>query len=314
MKNADKLAGKKRIMATITRAAFIGFGEAAQAFLVSWGDKAPEVISGFDIKSNHAQHRESILLEYIKHGVQGAFEAHEAINGAELVFSLVTADQAEAVAKNVAKTFTPKQIFLDCNSCSPQVKQRNAELIEACGASYLDVVIMAPVSGRTSAIPLLISGKKALEIEPLLTTLGFNVEVVSDQVGEASSIKMIRSVMVKGLEALTTECLLAARKAGVENHVLESLSTTYPALPLNDLGQYHLERMLSHGERRSNELKEVSNTLSELNLNGSMVNGAMEWHSALGKMPVEYQGQDLSTLSDLVLGQLANTRTRAVNE
>ncbi|MBW3698342.1 NAD(P)-dependent oxidoreductase [Vibrio sp. T187] len=294
-------------MAIITRAAFIGFGEAAQAFLASWGNQTPEVISGFDIKSNHALHRERILLEYIKQGVQGAFEVHEAIRGAQFIFSLVTTEQAENVAKTVSKTLTSKQVFLDCNSCSPQAKQRSAELVEACGATYIDVAIMAPVLGQASAIPLMISGKQAAEIEPTLTALGFKVNVVSEQVGAASSIKMIRSIMVKGLEALTTECLLAARKAGVESEVTESLNLTYPALPLEQLGQYHIERMVLHGERRFQELKQVSDTLSELNLNSSMVSGAMAWHRALGDMSVEVNGQSLAQLSDLVLDKLANS-------
>lgn len=291
-------------MMRISRIAFIGFGEAAKTFISSWDNKAPEIINAFDLKTNSVFTRERKLLEYIEHGVQGTFKAEEAIDGAQVIFSLVTADQAEPALQALIPSLSEKQIILDCNSCSPKTKQRLAQQVKAQGAEYIDVAIMAPVLAAKPRIPLNISGERADKVADYLSQAGFDVEVISEQVGDASSIKMLRSVMVKGLEALTTECLLAARKSGVEEHVLKSLSNTYPGLALGDLSRYHMERMLNHGERRHAELKEVAATLSELEINHSMVMGAMSWHQSLGELSIEYIEQPLSQLSDEIIEKL----------
>ncbi|WP_241033736.1 DUF1932 domain-containing protein [Vibrio maerlii] len=288
-------------MMRISRVAFLGYGEVAKTFVSSWGAKAPQIISAFDIKTNDISTRQEKLLEYIEQGVQGTFRAEEAIHSAQVVFSLVTADQAEAALKDVRSALEPKQVVLDFNSCSPQTKKKLADIVTAQGADYVDVAIMAPVLSTQPNIPVLLSGERALDASELLTSLGFKTEVISNQVGDASSIKMLRSVMVKGLEALTTECLLAARKSGVEEHVLKSLNKTYPGLALHDLSRYHMERMLNHGERRNAELQEVAATLNELNINHSMVNGAMTWHQSLGALPINTDEQALAELSDQII-------------
>jgi 3-hydroxyisobutyrate dehydrogenase-like beta-hydroxyacid dehydrogenase len=291
-------------MVKVSRIAFIGFGEAATTFISSWKNRAPEIINAFDIKTNNIFTRERKLLEYIDKGVQGTFRPDEAVQGAQLIFSLVTADQAESALHQIVGSLTKKQIVLDFNSCSPQTKQRLAQTVEAQGADYIDIAIMAPVLTSQPNIPLYLSGQKAEKVAEYLTQLGFDTEVISENVGDASSIKMLRSIMVKGLEALTTEFMLAARKSGVEHHVLKSLSKTYPELELSHLSRYHMERMLNHGERRHAELKEVAATLNELGMSHSMVEGAMHWHQSLGELNIEASEQPLAQLSDQIIEQL----------
>ncbi|KFA97421.1 DUF1932 domain-containing protein [Vibrio sp. ER1A] len=288
----------------VTRIAFIGFGEAAKSFISAWNNKAPEIMNAFDIKTNSSLTRETKLLEYIDYGVQGTFRAQEAIRGAQVVFSLVTADQAETAIKDIIPSLGHKQLVLDCNSCSPQTKKELARLTEQQGSNYVDVAIMAPVLHSAPAIPVNLSGPKAKQAASYLTSLGFKTQVISERVGDASSIKMLRSILVKGFEALTTECLVAARKSGVEKQVLKSLSDTYPDLPLAKLSRYHMERMLNHGERRHSELKEVEALLKDLKIDHSMVTGAMNWHQMLGAMPIEEQQLPLEELSDEIIKHL----------
>jgi 3-hydroxyisobutyrate dehydrogenase-like beta-hydroxyacid dehydrogenase len=84
------------------------------------------------------------------------------------------------------------------------------------------------------------------------------------EVGAAAAIKMVRSVMVKGIEALTLECFLAAARAGVADKVASSLKNNYPGLDWSKIVPYNLERMAVHGERRAAEMEEVAETLREL--------------------------------------------------
>ncbi|MCC8253558.1 NAD(P)-dependent oxidoreductase [Vibrio campbellii] len=295
------------VIVRINRIAFIGFGEAATAFISSWHNKSPEIINAFDLKTNSPKTREQKLLEYIEHGVQGTFHPQDAIDGTQIVFSLVTADQAEAALKDLLPKLDSKQVIIDGNSCSPQTKKSIAEQVEQRGASYVDMAIMAPVLSSAPAIPVYLSGEKAAEVAEYLNSLGFVAEVISKRAGDASSIKMLRSVMVKGLEALTTECVLAARKSGVEKYVLNSLSKTYPGLQIDELSRYHMERMLCHGERRHAELQEVAATLDDLNIDHPMVKGAMSWHQSLGSMPIEDKQQPLEPLSDEIIKHLQSS-------
>lgn len=287
-----------------TRAAFIGFGEAAQALISIAGDNAPDVLSAFDIKTRDEATREAKLMDYIQFQVNGAFNPVQAVSGAQLIFSLVTPDQAKQALEPLSNALAEKQTIIDCNSCAPGIKKHNAALVESQGAAYIDAAIMSPVKTNSNRIPLYISGKTARQIVPQLYYLGFDVTVISEQVGDASQIKMLRSAMVKGLEALTTECILAAHQAGVAPYVIESLEKSYPQLNLSQLAIYHMERMLTHGKRRSEELKSVVETLAALNINTSMSSGAIHWHQLMSDVNVTVENQTLEQLSNQILNTM----------
>ncbi|MCA0934172.1 DUF1932 domain-containing protein [Vibrio alginolyticus] len=287
-----------------TRAAFIGFGEAAQALISIAGNNAPDAISAFDIKTRDEDTREAKLMDYIQFQVNGAFNPVQAVSGAQLIFSLVTPDQAKQALEPLHNALAEKQTIIDCNSCAPDIKKHNAALVESQGAAYIDAAIMSPVKSGSNKIPLYISGKKAAQIVPQLHYLGFDVTVISEQVGDASQIKMLRSAMVKGLEALTTECMLAAHQAGVAPYVIESLEKSYPQLNLSQLALYHMERMLTHGKRRSEELKSVVETLASLNINTSMSSGAINWHQLMSDIDVTVENQTLEQLAKQILNTM----------
>lgn len=206
--------------------AFIGFGEAACAFLEGWALDDPARITAYDIKTDQADTRQSLLDRYRQHGVTGCATAAAAVAQAEVVFSLVTADCAHAAARTAAPSLRAGALWFDCNSCASDTKKAAAADIEAANARYVDVAVMAPVLPQRHRVPLLISGPHTEDALSVLQSLGMRPEATGDTVGQASSIKMLRSVMVKGIEALCAECLIAARRAGVEDQVIASLNAS----------------------------------------------------------------------------------------
>jgi 3-hydroxyisobutyrate dehydrogenase-like beta-hydroxyacid dehydrogenase len=199
--------------------------------------------------------------------------------------SLVTADQALAVAEAAAALIAPGALFCDMNSVAPQTKQAAARAIEAAGAHYVDVAVMAPVDPARLNVPLLLSGAQAGAAEVGLRALGFGkMRVVGADVGRASSIKMIRSVMVKGIEALTAECVLAADAADVLDEVLASLDASEKAKPWGARADYNLDRMLVHGLRRAAEMEEVVKTLDGLGTGAAMTRGTVARQRAIGAL------------------------------
>ena len=264
----------------------IGFGEAGSTFARA-GDWA-EAAHVFDIKTDGAETRDAMLAAYAQAGVLPARFLEDALDGVGLILSLVTADQALAVAEAAAALIAPGALFCDLNSVAPQTKQAAARAIEAAGAHYVDVAVMAPVDPARLNVPLLISGTQAEVAQTRLATLGFGKSrVVGADVGRASSIKMIRSVMVKGMEALTAECVLAADNAGVLDEVLASLDASEKAKPWDVRADYNLDRMLVHGLRRAAEMEEVVKTLEGLGTGAAMTRGTVARQRAIGALGVK---------------------------
>jgi 3-hydroxyisobutyrate dehydrogenase-like beta-hydroxyacid dehydrogenase len=240
----------------------IGFGEAGSTFALAagWEDEA----RAFDIADKSEA--------YSAAGVPACVTLQDAVNIASAILSLVTADAAQSVAEAAAQHISKDALYFDMNSVAPETKRASAKLIDAAGGRYVDVAIMAPVNPARLAVPLLLSGAFAEAGAARLSALGLtNVRVVAGEVGRASSIKMIRSIMIKGQEALTAEMMLAAERAGVADEVLASLGDGWASK-----ADYNLERMRTHGQRRAAEMEEVAKTLFALGVAPVMTNGTIQ--------------------------------------
>ncbi|MEH6576901.1 MAG: DUF1932 domain-containing protein [Amphritea sp.] len=291
-------------MQALAQVALIGFGEAATAFVKGWGDYRPEKVTAYDIKTDSEITRAAKLADYHAAGINGVMDLESAIAGADAIFSLVSADQAGRAASSAARIIRAGQFFFDCNSCSPDTKKTNAGLIEAAGGFYIDAAVMAPVSRDLHHTPLLISGVAGESAIKLLSVLDMKAQLISGGVGKPSSIKMIRSIMIKGLEALNAECLLAARKAGVDQTILRSLEKSFPGFGWEKQSGYMLERMMVHGVRRAAEMSEVAKTIEQLGLSDAMTRSTIEWQQRIGDMQLQPESEEFGSLADLVLEKL----------
>ena len=272
------LLGKPMV---VTAIAFIGFGEAAQAFAA--GIRAPMI--AYDRKVRVEETRETKLAEFIASGIAPAETNADAPSHAPLILSLVTADQALAAARESTLSIAPGALFCDMNSVAPDTKRAAAALIEAAGGRYVDVAVMAPVHPLRRAVPLLVGGPHAVEGAAALRALGFGtVRPLGGEVGSASAIKMIRSVVVKGSEAMSAECVLAAEAAGVRAEVVASLDASWPGADWARRFDYNLDRMIVHGRRRADELDEVVKTLEALGTGATMSRGIALRQRAIGEL------------------------------
>ena len=262
------------------RISFIGFGEAGQALASGFRDAGIERIAAWDILFlEPAGARLKTAGDTI--GVRTASSAADAVHDSDMVISAVTAASSLEAAGSVAPYLAGNPYYLDINSVSPGRKQETARLLGE-RARYVDVAVVAAIHPARHRTPLLISGPHAEEISPLLRELEMQLSVVSAETGAAAAIKMIRSVMIKGIEALTLECFLAAARAGVLEEVTASLKNNYPTLDWTKIADYNLERMVSHGERRAAEMEESAATLRELGLEPLMVDSTVKRQREMG--------------------------------
>ena len=192
-----------------------------------------------------------------------ADSAADAVRQAELVVSAVTAASSGKAAESVKAHLRGDPFFLDINSVSPGRKQDTAKMLGGT-ARYVDVAVLAPIHPARHQTPMLIAGPDSQAVAPTLAVLGMRASIAGAEIGAAAAIKMVRSVMIKGIEALTLECFLAAARAGVIDEVAASMRNNYPGVDWAKIVPYNLERMAVHGERRAAEMEEVAETLREL--------------------------------------------------
>jgi 3-hydroxyisobutyrate dehydrogenase-like beta-hydroxyacid dehydrogenase len=251
------------------RICLLGFGEVGQTLVSDFRALGVAALTAYDVlfsDSSSAPSRAAAAADVLV-----AKDATQAAADADLVVCAVTAAQDLAAAQSVAGVLKPSAYFLDVNSVSPGVKQQAASIIDAGGARYVEAAIMSPIAPKRVASPMLFGGPHAADFLPLAQRLGFTgAQVFSNQVGKASAAKMCRSVMIKGMEALLTESLLAARHYGVESTVLESLRNLFPGENWPVLARYMISRSLIHGRRRAEEMREVAKTVSEAGLESHM--------------------------------------------
>ena len=240
----------------------IGFGEAGQTFARQggWGTAA----RAYDKLTDAAETRPAKQADYAAAGVAGMDSAAAAVAGASVILSLVTADQALEAARSVAQKIECGTLYVDFNSVAPQTKREAARAIEAAGGLYVDAAIMAPVKPKALGVALLISGPASKAGEKALTALGFSPRIIDGPVGQASTIKMLRSVIVKGIEALTAECFLAAEAEGVAAEVARSLDESEGGKSWSERAHYNLERITAHGLRRAAEMEEAAKTVEAI--------------------------------------------------
>jgi 3-hydroxyisobutyrate dehydrogenase-like beta-hydroxyacid dehydrogenase len=255
---------------SITRIAIIGFGEVGPIFARELANGGLAV-SAFDIKLQDAATRASILKRADESRAHVADTLAAALDGAQLVFSAVTASQAEAVATAAAECLFAGQTFIDLNSVSPAVKQRNCQAIQRSGADYVESAVMAPVPPKGISVPMLLGGRTARQISEVLNGLGMKTEAVAQDIGVASAIKLCRSIMIKGMEALCVQSMLAAKEFGVDDRVLSSLAASFPGVGWdNGYEAYLIGRVVEHGQRRAEEMREAALMLDGLGMSGAL--------------------------------------------
>jgi 3-hydroxyisobutyrate dehydrogenase-like beta-hydroxyacid dehydrogenase len=261
---------------------FIGFGEAGQAIAGGLREAGVATMSAWDILFPVAD-GERLRQAGTATGVRCASSAAEAVSGADIVVSAVTAASSIAAAQSVKPHLAGNPFFLDINSVSPGRKQETAKLLGDCGR-YVDVAVLAPIHPARHRTPMLLAGPFAHEIVPALDALGMRATIAGMEIGAATAIKMVRSVMIKGIEALTLECFLAAARAGVVDEVAASMKNNYPGLDWTKIVPYNLERMAAHGERRAAEMEESADTLRELGVEPLMTSATVRRQREMGRI------------------------------
>ena len=256
------------------RIAIIGYGEVGRILAEDLRAQG-RAVTAYDIKLR-GELGEPLREHALRFGVTLAASHTQAVQGAELVISAVTASQTVPVAEACAAGLPAGAFFLDFNSASPGAKVRAGEAIAGAGGRYVEGAVMTSVPPYRIQVPLLLGGPDAVALAPLIDELGFKARVASERLGVASATKMCRSVMIKGLESMVIESFATARHYGVEDAVIASLQETFPGIDWEKQAAYFFQRVIEHGRRRSEEVREVAQTVREAGLEPWSASGTAE--------------------------------------
>ena len=243
------------------RIGFIGFGEAG--FHIASGLQTAGVsgISAFDIHASDPTLGPLIQQRAVTSRTQLVPSSEQLAASCEILFSAVTASSARDAARQTTNYLTSRHTYVDLNSISPNLKREIQALVEPAGARFVEAAVMAPVPPYGHRVPMLLGGSSARQLSDSLSPYEMRFEVVSDNIGTAVAVKMCRSIVVKGLEALLFECVMGASRYGAEDRVFASLQESFPGIDWKNLTNYVVGRVVVHGERRAREMEEVAETL-----------------------------------------------------
>jgi 3-hydroxyisobutyrate dehydrogenase-like beta-hydroxyacid dehydrogenase len=200
-------------------------------------------------------------------GVARADDPVSTVSEATIVLALTTAGTALAAAASALPGLRPDAVYADLNTASPALKGEIGALVATTGARFADVALLGPVPDRGLATPALASGSGAKAFAEAFGPLGMPVEVVSGHPGDAATLKLLRSVFMKGLAASALESLDAAEAAGHREWLEGEIAAV--------IGQPLLERLVEgsrrHAVRRVDELHAARELLLQLGVEPRVV-------------------------------------------
>ena len=288
-------------MKTIRSICLLGFGEVGLVLAEELGGGAHCRLRAFDIRFDDEGSSASRNAARMP-AVEAMTNAARAAAECDLIVSAVTASETVAAALSVTGGIRSGTWYLDLNSASPGSKSEVAGIIERAGGRFVEAAIMSPVEPERLASPILLGGPHAQSFLEPAAHLGFSgLTVYADRVGPASAAKMCRSVVIKGMESLLLESLIAARHYGVEEDVLALLQNLLPHPDWAGRARYMIGRSITHGVRRSAEMREAAGTVADAGLAPHMSDGCVRQQAEAVRFQAALAEESLPGLLDAIL-------------
>ncbi|MEA2123311.1 MAG: hypothetical protein QOI80_93 [Solirubrobacteraceae bacterium] len=229
-------------MATV---AFIGFGELGASLGAAFS------AAGHDVRA------------WTRAGASGVETLDAAVAGAELVVSAVPGAASADVARDVIPLMAAGACFVDMTAAAPASKEGAARAAAERGVLYADAAVLGTVATSGAAVPIAAAGTGAEALRELATPAGLVIDIIGGEAGQAARLKLIRSVYMKGRDALVLEMMVAARRLGLEDEVAESIAGPGEQVPFPEPSERVLRALAIHAGRRAEELESSADVLRE---------------------------------------------------
>jgi 3-hydroxyisobutyrate dehydrogenase-like beta-hydroxyacid dehydrogenase len=281
---------------------FIGFGGAGYGLAKGLRQAGMEEIHFYDRRQGLPPFDEVIRRHAAETDAVMADGIDCLLSRAEVIISCVTGAMAVSVAEQAAPFLRPEHIYGDVNTASPQIKEQVAAIVERSGADFADAAMMGAIPAFLHRVPILASGSGAARFQAALQPYGMNITISGEKPGQASAIKMFRSIFMKGLLSLLLEMLTATHRYGVDATVLSSIATSLDGIPFVETARLQMTKGVVNADRMAHEMEEVIATLDGMGAPAGMSRAAREkllWCAGFG-LRERFGGELPSTLLDVL--------------
>jgi 3-hydroxyisobutyrate dehydrogenase-like beta-hydroxyacid dehydrogenase len=261
----------------VTRIAFIGFGELGAALARRLRDSNGHEMRAWAREPSSPDALAVRERRLRSAGVDRCASLEHALRGADAALSVVTGTSSRALASRSAALLDDDALYVDLTTASVSDKEAGAEAVERGGGRYVDCAVLGTVAVPAATIPMAASGRGAREWQRLLARCeGLSLDLLEGPAGQATRLKLLRSVYMKGRDALIVETLLAARRCGLEDRVVASIGGAAERVSFADLADRVLRSLAVHAARRADELDSSSDVVRAAGLDPLLAPAAAE--------------------------------------
>jgi 3-hydroxyisobutyrate dehydrogenase-like beta-hydroxyacid dehydrogenase len=243
--------------------AFIGFGELGAALAQRLGDSGAHEMRAWtrDRPDLDAAALAARVERMRAAGVEPIATLEDALSDADVVLSVVSGRSSREMAERSAERLGEGALYVDMTAAAMADKEVSAEVVERSSGRYADGAILGTVAVPDAEISIVASGQGASELQRLITCEGISIEALDGPAGRATQLKLLRSVYMKGRDALVVETLLAARRCGLEKRLIASIEGPAERVSFADLSDRVLRSLAVHAARRADELDSSSDVV-----------------------------------------------------
>ncbi len=255
---------------------FIGFGEVGFEMAKGYRQEGLEGILAFDVMQGHPVYGSLVQERVQASGVTLVTTPEEVLQNVDVVIVAVPGDKALQTAKSLSSLLKKSTLYVDVSAASPEKKRNIWEVIKGAEVAFVDGAMLGPLPVYQHKVPTLVSGSGSDQFIELMKPYHMDLEKVSDAPGEATGIKFVRSIFMKGLPALLVEVLEAASLMKVDHLVLKSLATTMNACSFEQTFNRLVTGSSVHAQRRAHEMENVIEMLESMNIKPTMSKATFE--------------------------------------
>ena len=265
------------------RLGLVGYGEIGSTLGSGLKDAGLASVVAYDKYAFDGPYADLIQGRARQAGITLVRSNLELADAADLIVSVTPGSASLESAAAFAPCLASRHTFADFASATPKIKQGVATHLDRTGALVGDCSIEGtPLQGY--AMPMLASGPAGERVRDMLVPWGMSIEFVGAELGRATAIKIIRSVLIKGIEALTDEMLLAGRRYGIDEIVLASASKTLDRPWMKTVESVTPSGVI-HAKRRAEELEMSTEAVEDVGIEPIMARAIvarLRWKEALG--------------------------------
>lgn len=255
----------------------VGFGEAGYHISKDF-PKDKVALYAYDAIATQDTPRAVKVREHAaENGVTLVGSLRELAEKGDYFFCFTSANAAVPLAQEMAGYLHKGQVYMDMNSTAPVTKEHMASFFETSEGDFVEAAVMSSVPANRTHVPICLGGSKAEETSAALNALGMNTKAVGEKYGKASAMKMLKSVLSKGMIALITETVFCTEHYDITDYVLESVrKVMLEEMDYKTFCHYNVASAAIHNARFCQEMEQVLETMDSIHENAIMTQATLK--------------------------------------